>query len=63
VKGPRVKQSPGPDPFEPRRLKGGRNIGCRHLTEDGRTVGFDPKRAQKARSPAAGLTAHHHDFN
>jgi hypothetical protein len=62
VKGPRPKQDAGPDAFEPRRLKGGRWIGCRHLTDEGEIVGFNARKAQKAHSPTAGLVPHHHDF-
>jgi hypothetical protein len=59
---PERKQEDRPDPYAPRRLKSGKWGGCRHWTQHG-SVGFDPKRAQEARSPAAGLTAHHHDFD
>jgi hypothetical protein len=41
-------------------LPNGRWVGCRHLTADGKVVGFNAAKAHKSKDPAQGFVAHDH---
>jgi hypothetical protein len=45
----------------PRQLPSGRWLGCRHLKSSGELIGFDARKAAKAKDPSAGYTGHYHD--